>query len=468
MFYELKFFVRVVFVSLLMSVGTVYAASPEKNLHLLLISNGHYVAGKDVSGAHLSSMVFRAELAKRFKVSSARLLRSDDTRLVSRQDIFDAVASYKTSLSKDKDFLLVYYIGHGYGEGIAWNYFLQPGNFPLPPVFNEFDVLSLAESMVYVGDLNEALQNLDVPFSVMIDACYEGESVDLTMPVLSPAAQKSISDTQAILRVMNEFRTPNPVVFSAPPGDTVSTAGHPTNKSYKLNIGPLARRTALAFESEISTLNDFINALMRSDLEAHTRPAISNHQLQKAITFPPNNHPDKPLGPIEVTYGTASKTEAVVVPIVATDQEEEGAINVISATASFIGADGEYISDGKDQVFTHGIDVFSVSTLSAGELELVVDEEGESWTFSFAAPDGESFSKQKYSNVSRYPFHEGKQAGISISGDGRACNNISGYFEVDEVKFVEGNFVFLSLSFEQLCDDDLSPMRGMVILEVKH
>jgi hypothetical protein len=372
--------------------------------------------------------------------------------------------------------LFVYYIGHGFGEGISWNFFIQPGNVEIPTQINDFDVESLAKQMVYLGFLNDSLNELNVPFTLLVDSCYEGELVDYRLPVLSTTAETNIRDTIGIVKYMNEFHTSNPVIFSAAPGTRVKTVKHPFDNSLQYSIGPLARRLVLALEkTDINHLTNFSNIvsqLKNGKLDDATSAVISNARLDESLVFTPNHHKTANLTSPSTIFGTAGKDDhqTLLSHIENTELSEDQnlQIEVVSGSAAIIGQQGGFISDGEDHVFALEIDDFQVTNLESGELEITINENRESWSFAFAVPEGEKFLKKDYMNITRHPFQEGSQAGLLISGDGRGCNEVSGNFSVDDVRYEEGLLSFISLEFEQLCDDEKVSMRGMMILELKN
>lgn len=459
-------------------------------VHLLLISNGHYVdrsmnndqgdseAIVDFSGAHVSAMVVNSLLDKHFGLASSTWLRSDERRIVSKNDVFKVLDSLKRKIDKPEpnEYLIVYYVGHGFGEGIAWNYFLQPGNVEFPSSLNSFDVEALASQLIYVGDLNDKLIELGLPYTLLIDACYEGSVVDFVdVPLLSDTAKQNLKDISSILKFTNQFRGDNPVVFSVQPGGTVRTVTHPLDPKLPYNIGPLARRLVLAARKWPSKravpLEKIIRSIQSPQLDAQTQPVVSFADFEPNYSLRRTQSDTRVM--VDRVWGSATTADLHLLQETFPYDDTSitanlgDSIEIAFATIAIMGKPGEYISDGKDYVFTTGTEEINIETLTKSELVLQMELEGESWSFSIAAPEGERLEAKHYNNVSRYPFQEGTLAGLEISGAGRGCNEISGGFEIDSISYTDGIPSALSLSYRQLCEDEQHSIRGSVILEIQ-
>lgn len=87
------------------------------------------------------------------------------------------------------------------------------------------------------------------------------------------------------------------------------------------------------------------------------------------------------------------------------------------------------------------------------------------WSFDSATPAGTPFRPGTYLNATRYPFQDDAAPGLSLSGDGRGCNTLTGQFTVHQAKFDDaGNPAKLSMSFEQHCEGGAPAAYGEVLL----
>jgi hypothetical protein len=121
---------------------------------------------------------------------------------------------------------------------------------------------------------------------------------------------------------------------------------------------------------------------------------------------------------------------------------------------------GDYIGQGRS--WSHGPpETIAVS----GDRELVsfmIDTaDGLWWSGDFASGPGRTLvGGTTYAGATRYPFNDGTP-GLSISGMGRGCNELSGTFTVDEIAFdPDGTLRTFRVRFEQHCEHFAPALRG--------
>jgi hypothetical protein len=314
---------------------------------------------------------------------------------------------------------------------------------------------------VYVAEIVDTLEGSEIPFMLLIDACYEGESTSFTSPVLTETAIGTLRDVADVLRFFNQFRGANPVVFSAEPGTVVETVAPPPSVGLdQVTIGPLARRLALALE-EIGKndliVQSLVDRLSDRELDRQTSQAVSHFEVGdfRRIAYRPSE--------VEVNtrIGTSSLAVATplanVAPALETQSDSRG---VLSAALQLNGQKGEWILDDQTREFVLGQDDLEIVTFEAGEISLVFSGDGEDWDANFAAPSGTYFERGMTITARRFFFQEANEGGIEISGDGRACNEIEGNIEVNEASFDADGLIALELSFEQRCDGQSTLLRG--------
>ena len=86
-----------------------------------------------------------------------------------------------------------------------------------------------------------------------------------------------------------------------------------------------------------------------------------------------------------------------------------------------------------------------------------------SWTLDLAAPQGQQLVPGTYLNATRHPFQAPTVPGLNLSGDGRACNLLSGQFTVTEAVYAgDGSVQRFRATFEQHCEGAGPALRGTV------
>jgi hypothetical protein len=141
-----------------------------------------------------------------------------------------------------------------------------------------------------------------------------------------------------------------------------------------------------------------------------------------------------------------------------------------TASLSFSGDSGDFISQGKSWSYStsHG-DVLDVSGSASGVHIGITGYNGDWWTLDIAAPSqpipGQPASLvpgTTYSNAHRYPFN-GTGPGLSLSGNGRGCNQLTGSYTITNAVFGPNNYVqTFDATFEQHCENGTPAARGQV------
>ena len=126
---------------------------------------------------------------------------------------------------------------------------------------------------------------------------------------------------------------------------------------------------------------------------------------------------------------------------------------------------GDYIGQGKRQTWTDRDGVFTASPDWANGANISFIAPGYTvwWYLHFTAPFGERLQPGVYLNATRWPFQDDDNPGLDVSGDGRGCNQSSGWFQVLEVSYGPGGEVrSFAADFEQHCEFGEPALRGGV------
>lgn len=135
------------------------------------------------------------------------------------------------------------------------------------------------------------------------------------------------------------------------------------------------------------------------------------------------------------------------------------AITAASGSLTMTSDSGDYIGQGQQYSYSTTANDFFNSTGTGNAVEVHAGE----WTLDFAAPAGQSLTPGTYSNATRYPFQGPSEPGLSVYGQGRGCNTLTGSFTVTEVSFGPNNYLqSFDASFEQHCEGAEPALRGRV------
>jgi hypothetical protein len=137
-----------------------------------------------------------------------------------------------------------------------------------------------------------------------------------------------------------------------------------------------------------------------------------------------------------------------------------------TATLTMVSDPGDYVGQGQTWSYdTAAGDVISATTNGNTLNAAVTGFNGDWWYLDFDAPNGQTLTAgTTYANATRYPFN-GSGPGLSISGEGRGCNELTGSFTVTEATFGGPDSSYVQdfvATFEQHCEGAEPALRGTV------
>jgi hypothetical protein len=142
-----------------------------------------------------------------------------------------------------------------------------------------------------------------------------------------------------------------------------------------------------------------------------------------------------------------------------------GAQQPLEASLSFVSDPGDYIGGGQSRAFTLDTASFTVrGGQNGGSVGVTVFPfAGGFWFLDLAAPQGTQLAAGPYEGAARYPFQAPSQPGLSLTGDGRGCNTVSGRFNVIEAQFGPNSDVTrFHATFEQHCEGAAAALYGEI------
>jgi hypothetical protein len=117
-----------------------------------------------------------------------------------------------------------------------------------------------------------------------------------------------------------------------------------------------------------------------------------------------------------------------------------------------------------DRIFKPGPDIVAFPNDGNYLYGYVFTQGGATWTAEFGAPAGEVLTEKQYLGATRYGFN-GSSPGMSVFGQSRGCNQLTGKFTVHDLKrSAQGDLLRLDLGFTQFCDGSDAPLRGRLRL----
>jgi hypothetical protein len=132
---------------------------------------------------------------------------------------------------------------------------------------------------------------------------------------------------------------------------------------------------------------------------------------------------------------------------------------------SFNSEPGDYIGQGQQRTLTLADGYFSArENYDHGvSLSFQGNDPGVWWYLDFVAPGNLRLGPGVYEHATRFPFQSSTVPGLSVSGEGRGCNTLTGRFEVFEVTYgPSGEVLTFAADFEQHCEGMGPALSGSI------
>ncbi len=456
----------------------------QDNIHIVAVANGDYPAQLDsnnrpsLPSTNWSAGLFLNALKDKIGATSATILRSDENLLVSKGDVKSLLdrISAKVRNTEGDDLVVFYYIGHGFGEGTSWRQYLLPGDRFLQSIdMNKYDAEALEQQMISVAEIVDTFDKMNAQFIILIDTCYEGTERNFSNTILEPNTEENLNNMLGLLRFMNQFRGPNPVIFASKPGSQALTVPYPnegeTNPEPKPSIGPIARRV-IKYLNGLSHNQSFDIRNLVTKLLMPTFDPVTNTPL----AFPEWAGDETPITQLpskaetEIVYGTSKPDDVQTVPFEIAETKNtpsrgSQAVNIQRGRVDIVGTQNEYVSDGSNHQFDLANSTMEITKINKNAIVLDILSNGANWSVAIAGPEGKKLKSTAYRDAIRYDFQGPEQNGLEISGDGRGCGELTGSFVVEEIIYEADKISKIKASFLQYCDEAKEKLTGQFSLE---
>ncbi|MBW3576111.1 MAG: thrombospondin type 3 repeat-containing protein, partial [Actinobacteria bacterium] len=180
-----------------------------------------------------------------------------------------------------------------------------------------------------------------------------------------------------------------------------------------------------------------------------------------SATFPPPPDDDRDAVP-----NTMDNCVRVVNPD-QNDADRDGMGDACDATFThtwlrFDSDAGDYIGQGIDHTW-YLYDAQFTASRERESVRVLFDGGRTTWRLEFAGADGARLGPGAYEQAGRYPYQSPGAPGLTVAGSGRACNTITGRFDVLEVLYaLDGSVRRFAADFEQHCEGNAPALRGSI------
>lgn len=172
-------------------------------------------------------------------------------------------------------------------------------------------------------------------------------------------------------------------------------------------------------------------------------------------------------GPVELR---ASLATAPTTPVATSGPITLTAPAGVGSAAACLTGGNVMFFDGNDYIFNGTMSVTKGTFTAQGSDKVVRvavtpsdPAQGLWWDLDFSSTQlGLPLTTQVYDGAIRYPFELPGVPGLSVSGDGRGCNTLTGRFEIQELVWSAGKVSRFTATFEQHCENGPSVLRGCI------
>ena len=125
---------------------------------------------------------------------------------------------------------------------------------------------------------------------------------------------------------------------------------------------------------------------------------------------------------------------------------------------------GDFVGQGQTLLIPESDGDFTVSRNFDNGVRVFIDADpGGFWTLDFAAAFEVDLAPGLFEGATRFPFQDPSEPGLSVFGQGRGCNQLTGRFTVLEAVYDGGGeVVSFAANFEQHCEGGIPALFGAI------
>jgi hypothetical protein len=217
--------------------------------------------------------------------------------------------------------------------------------------------------------------------------------------------------------------------------------------------GPATRALTARYRTEDGTATAGVDYVASSGSVAIS-PGQSSFTILVSVIGDAVPEPDETFSVVLEEVSGAPVAFAAGVATIANDDPGKTILVFDSQPGDFIGRGERFALTPDDGSITLGVYPFNAARVHFSG--------SRSWSLSFSAPDGAPLAPGVYENAARWPSSDRSRPGLSVSGDGRGCNTLTGRFVVLEALYEGETLTRLAVDYEQHCEGAAPALFGTV------
>lgn len=132
---------------------------------------------------------------------------------------------------------------------------------------------------------------------------------------------------------------------------------------------------------------------------------------------------------------------------------------------TFVSQADDYIGQGRSETVTLADGSFTATKNfdNGVSIDFQGPQSSDFWWLDFAAPMSVPLTPGAYPHATRFPFQDAAVPGLSVSGEHRGCNTLTGEFTVIDIVYGSGDtIVSFAADFEQHCEGGAAALFGSI------
>jgi len=192
----------------------------------------------------------------------------------------------------------------------------------------------------------------------------------------------------------------------------------------------------------------------------------ANYHGSDSFTYLANDgQSDSDVATVAITVNSINDAPVAVNDTYSVNEDQTLTVAPVPGVTSLtmVSQPGDYIGQGQTYSFTPATGTFFANRNFDNGVSVFYSGSGHSWNLGFAAPLDATLTPGHYANATRWPFQAANVPGLSVSGDGRGSNTLTGNFTVTEALYAaDGKVLRFAASFEQHSEGFAPALTGEI------
>jgi uncharacterized delta-60 repeat protein len=192
----------------------------------------------------------------------------------------------------------------------------------------------------------------------------------------------------------------------------------------------------------------------------------ANYNGSDSFTYKANDgQADSNVATVSITVNAVNDAPVAVDDAYSLDEDQTLIVAPTPGVTSLsmVSQPGDYIGQGQSYSYTPQTGTFTISRNFDNGVSIAYSGGSHWWHLDFAAPFDATLTPGTYANATRWPFQATNVPGLSVYGDGRGSNTLTGSFTVTQALYAaDGTVLRFAASFVQHSEGMAPALTGTI------